>query len=331
MLATLRGTAKSVLRRLISAVGGVVISQHTYRHILAHRANAIAELTNLENLDLKAGLTGVVFSKDRALQLYSLLHSYFELVENPVEMFIIYSASSDKHSKAYRDVIEALNNSSVAVTFVREAKSFRETVLEVLKQVKTKNIFFLVDDIIFIRPLNFQVAAVVNPLKSILSFRHSPHLRRSYTGNTRQMPPEFNSVHGNPELLEFKWFEQGSEWSDPWSFDGQVLSTAEVRVLTRLSDFKAPNTYEGALKQFNEITKDRSGLCFGESKILNLPINRVQSEVPNLSGNVSPEFLLEQWDKGLMLDTRKFNTHIPLSPHEEHSVSFIQRAFPSQS
>ena len=331
MPATLRATAVRVLRCLVNSVDGVVISQLTYRQILAHRAIAVTELTVQENLNLIPGLTGVVFSKDRALQLYSLLYTYFKLIKNPVEMYVVYSASTDKHALAYLELAESLKNSPVQVTFIKEFKSFRETVLEVLTQVKTKNIFFLVDDIIFIRPLNLQVAIAIDPLKSILSFRHSPHLRRSYTGNTNQQPPEFTLIPGAPELLEFKWFEQGSEWSDPWSFDGQVLSTAEVRVLSRLSHFKAPNTYEGALKQFNEITTGRSGLCFIESKILNLPINRVQSEVPNLSGNVSPEFLLEQWDKGLMLDTNKFETYVPLSPHEEHPVNFIERALPYRS
>ena len=126
-------------------------------------------------------------------------------------------------------------------------------------------------------------------------------------------------------MLRFEWFEQGNEWSDPWSVDGQVLSVAEVHVLTRLSDFNAPNSYEGALKSFNDLAVGREGVCYSESKVLNLPINRVQAEVMNFSGNVPPEFLLEQWRKGMMLDTGFLMNHIPRAPHEEHLMAFKKR------
>jgi hypothetical protein len=326
MKAALRTIARRFLYYVVDTIGGVLLSHRAYGQILTQRARAVLELTRLENIDLKPGLTGVILSKDRALQLYTLLHTYFRLVKNPVPIFVIYNTSTDSHATAYSEVAAAFKKTSPKVVFAHEIKSFRDTLLDILAQVSTKNIFFLMDDIIFIRPLDLKVASEIDPLRSILSLRHSPHLRRSYTAAVTQKPPNFVSAPNDPGLLAFKWFEQGNEWADPWSLDGQILSTAEVRVLTRLSDFKAPNSYEGALKTFNDIAKNRNGVCYGESKILNLPINRVQNEVPNLSGGVSPEFLLEQWNKGLMLDTSMFDTHVPHSPHEEHPVVFKKRA-----
>jgi hypothetical protein len=329
MKAALRSIVSKFLRRVATLVGGTLLSQQMYNQLLTQRARAVSELVVLEKIGLKPGLTGVVLSKDRALQLYTLLYTYFKLVENPASLFIIYSASTESHARAYSEVVTMLEKVTVKLTFVRETMSFRETLLKILAQVNTKNIFFLVDDIIFIRPLNLKVASEIDPLQSILSFRHSPHLRRSYTAAVDQAPPNFVPAPYGTDVLTFKWFEQGNEWADPWSLDGQILSTAEVRVLTRLSDFKSPNSYEGALKTFSDIVKNRSGICYGESKIVNLPINRVQSEVPNYSGSISPEFLLEQWNKGLMLDTSMFETHVPRSTHEEHPVSFKKRgSFP---
>ena len=321
----MRVIATKLLRYFVGIVGGVVISIKAYNQLLTQRGRAVSLLASQENLSLKPGLTGVVFSKDRALQLYTLLYTYFKLVDNPVSLFIIYNASTAAHAKAYREVEDALKNVSVKVTFIRENLNFRKMVLDVLVHVNTKNLFFLVDDIIFIRPLNLELASTIDPLQSILSLRHSPHLRRSYTAATNVTPPLFFPSKEAEDVVCFKWFERGYEWSDPWSVDGQILSTAEVRVLTRVSDFKAPNTYEGTLKTFNDIAKARGGMCYTESKILNLPINRVQSEVRNYSGSTSAEYLLGQWNKGLMIDTSMFENHIPQSPHEEHQVTFVSR------
>jgi len=283
------------------------------------------ELVAAEQNDLEAGLTCVIFSKDRALQLHALLESYLAKVQNPVPVFVIYGASDDGHARAYREVETCFSGGTVPVSFVPDGKGFRETLLSVLGGVRTRSIIFLVDDILFISAVDLTLASTIDPQVEVLSLRHSPHLRRSYTANVEQPPPAFQPSGIHPEVLRFNWFEQGNEWSDPWSVDGQVLSTAEVRVITRISQFRAPNSYEIALKTFNDMVKDRSGLCYTESKIINLPINRVQAEVANISGSISPAYLLEQWNKGLMMDTAMFEGHIPTAPHEEHTVGFRRR------
>ena len=312
-------------RRFAVFFDGILLSKKAYQQLLMQRAHAVEELVTLQKVGLEPGLACVVFSKDRALQLYTLLHTYFLHVKNSAPVVVIYSASSDEHAQAYSELKSLYKLLNVDIEFIREAKSFRHTLLEVLVNIRVLSIFFLVDDIVFIRPLDLAIVAEIDPQQAILSLRHSPHLRRSYTANANQQPPVFCPTEISSDLLEFEWFQKGHEWSDPWSVDGHVLSTAEVSVLTRVSQFKAPNSYENVLKTFNDIVKGRKGMCFKESKILNLPINKVQSENNNHSGNVSPDFLLKQWNKGLMIDTSIFDKHIPLSPHEEHEISFRLR------
>ena len=325
----LRVIATGALRYIVKLAGGVVLSKRAFELLCTQRNRAVSKLISLENCKLEPGLTGVVFSKDRALQLYTLLHSYFRLVENPAPLFIIYDVTTDGHAKAYRQIEDTLENSVVKVTFIREKSNFCHVLQDILSKIHTKNVFFLVDDIVFIRKIDLRLASAIDPFQTILSLRHSPHLRRSYTAGVDQNPPNFTPYQENSGLVCFEWFEQGNEWSDPWSVDGQVLSTAEVRILTLVSDFKAPNTYEAALKTFNDIVKGRNGMCYTESKILNLPINRVQDETENYSGNISTEYLLKQWNKGLMLDLSLLDDHIPQSPHEELPVKFVSRqSFP---
>lgn len=322
----LRFTAVHLLRRFTNYFGGVLLSKKIYQQIFVQRAHAVAELVAKEKAGLDQGLACVIFSKDRALQLYTLLHTYFARVKNPVPVYVIYSVSNEAHAQSYREVEAAFSGHVVGVNFVPDEDSFRDSLLAVLRQIHVTSIFFLVDDIIFIRPVDLSIATAIDPQRWILSLRHSPNLRRSYTANVSQQPPNFFPTEISSDLLAFNWFEQGHEWSDPWSVDGQILSTAEVRVLTRISQFKAPNSYEVALKTFNDIAKGRGGICFKESKILNLPINRVQSEINNFSGSVSTAFLLDQWNKGLMIDADMFDDHTPLAPHEEHLLRFRRRA-----
>lgn len=315
---------KTAISAAAQACGATVLSQRAFDELRATRRKAIAELAALEEKGLKPGLTGVVFSCDRALQVYSLIATYLERVKNPAPLTVQYRASTPAHAKAYKEVEAAFATAPVRITFVPESK-FRDTLPQVLASVPTRNMFFLVDDIVIIRPLDLKLAADVNPTETILSLRLSPHMRRSYTANVAQMPPSFKPAREGAELLEFAWFKEGNEWSYPYSVDGHVFSTAEIRVLTRLATFKAPNTYEGALMEFQDLCETRRGLCYTEAKILNLPLNRVQDEVQNIAGDVSPEFLLEQWNKGLMLDTSSLRTHTPRAPHEEHPLTLKKR------
>lgn len=314
-----------VVRRLIGAVGGVLLSNQDAANLTAQRDRAVMELAVIENRNLEQGLVGIIVSRDRALQLYSLLFTYCELVVNKVPLIVIYAFTTIEHASAYEEVNELFSKLYPDIRFVKEVDCFRDTLINILNTVVAKNVFFLVDDIVFIRNVDLAIASTLDTSRHVLSFRHSPYLTRSYTANRNQMPPTLSRFGEVCDLFEFRWFEMGNEWSDPWSLDGQILSTAEVRVITRVSSFSGPNSYESALKSFNSLCRERLGLCYFESKILNLPINRVQSEYANMSGSVSPEYLLEQWNKGMMLDTTRLRTHIPRSPHEDHVMCFTIR------
>ncbi|MCG3775256.1 MAG: hypothetical protein JW395_2087 [Nitrospira sp.] len=307
----------------MAALDGVVLSEKALASLLSQRDRAVSVLIEKALLRCTPGITGIVFSKDRALQLYALLQSYFANVNVPAPLYIVYGASSEGHARAYREVASEL--ASRPVTFIDDSPGFRTTLIGVLESITTSNLFFLVDDIVFLREVDFSMLPMLNALEHVLSLRHGPHLRRSYTSNVDQAPPVFRPSGIHPELLEFSWFEQAHEWSDPWSVDGQVLSTAEVSVMAQVSGFQAPNSFESALKSFNSLAAGRQGLCFRESKILNLPLNRVQDEVPNRKGNVSADRLLDEWNRGMMLDISGFSKIIPRSPHEEHPVTFKKR------
>jgi len=313
------------LRWFVNAMGGIVLSEKAYSDLVNQRNCAVLKLAKIFGAELKLGLTGIVVSKDRALQLYALLRSYEEFAENYAPLYIIYTASNDTHKKSYQDIKTLAAKINIPIYFIEEKNGFRATLLNVVMEINDRNIFFLVDDNIFIRKFDLSFAANLNTEEYILSFRHSPHIRRSYTANQNQDPPKLAPYLDEGGLFEFSWFEKGNEWSDPWSLDGQVLPTSEVKAIAIASSYIAPNTFESSLKSFNDFCRDRKGLCYFESKLINLPINRVQNECNNRSGNISVEYLLNQWNFGMMMDTSMLSKHTPISTHEEHPIAFKKR------
>ena len=316
---------KIILKIVANYFGAVLLSKMTYEIVLNQRKALFDLLLSNSKDELISGTACIIFSKDRPMQLYALLDSYFRYVYNPIPITVIYSNKNKSQKDAYSDVIKYFKKSQTKIDFINETKSFKEVFLQKLSKIREEKILFLVDDIIFIKPVDFNNFKKINTKTHILSLRHSPFLRKSFPTNTYHSPPSFKKCRFCDALLEFDWFESGGEWSDPWSLDGQLLNTSEVLLISNASNFKAPNSFEIALKAFNDIVIGRKGLCFNESKILNLPMNRVQNEVNNISSNISVDFLLDKWNQGYCIDTSIFRDHVPLSTHEDHPITFIKR------
>jgi hypothetical protein len=47
---------------------------------------------------------GIVFSKDRAMQLHALLSSDFSYVKNPLPLYILYTFSNERHARSYEEL-----------------------------------------------------------------------------------------------------------------------------------------------------------------------------------------------------------------------------------
>ncbi len=263
--------------------------------------------------------TGIIFSFNRPVQLELLLRSYFTLAQNPVPLIVQYGAKGEAFKAAYAEVAALYPQ----VTWVAEER-FRPTLEGVLAGLTTPKVFFLVDDIVFIRPTDMAAFAALPVDTAVPSLRLAPTLNYSYTSAQAQQPPQFRPGAG--EMLSFTWGEQWNEWSYPMSVDGHLFSTAEVCVMARTAAYKAPNSFEGALMRFAPAFMGRQGLCFAAPKIFNNPCNKVQSEVANLAGSISPESLLARWQAGERLALAPYLDLHVTAPHMERDLVFEARA-----
>ncbi len=269
----------------------------------------------------------IVFSKDRALQLHSLLSSYFEKTHFPAPVHVLYHPSTRSHEKAYNELIPLFRARPVFFRKQTDARSFRRDFLCLVGSIRSGTLLFLVDDIVFTEDVNLLDLTKFDMEESVPTLRMGLNLKRCYTMQQNQPFPRWSSGNGNDEdKVYWKWKEGAYDWGYPLSVDGHLFSTWEIIVMSRLSRFRGPNSLEHSLQRFRRLFKDRKGVCYRKSKVMNLAINKVQRENENICGNIHPELLREQWEQGFQMDYRRFYGFHNESAHQEVPIRFVKRA-----
>ena len=149
-----------------------------------------------------------------------------------------------------------------------------------------------------------------------MSLRLSPDIKYCYTSNIFSPPPEFD-----PNLV-WNWQKQpkNSDWGYPMSLDGHIFRTSEIydRIIFNRS-FNNPNTLETQLA--SRPMSSPLMICYSESKIVNIPANKVQNIYSNRHAQMCDlddlnQQFLNNYRLSLkpILDTKNISVHqeIPL-------------------
>lgn len=267
-------------------------------------------------------ISAVVFSKDRAMQLHALLTSFFETAVGKCEIAVIYKSSTEAHKIAYEEVARIFGEK---VKFVEQESypSFRDCLEQTASQLNRGKIFFLVDDIVFTEVVDYQFLASLDLSDTVFSLRMGEHLDYSYVVNSIQPLPKTLEVKNG--YLTWQWSEGKLDWGYPLSVDGHVFSTSEVLLWIKYLDFGSPSSFENSLQKLRHIYRQKRGMSFKKSRIVNIPANKVQDEVNNLHGSIHQDDLLQQWFDGLAIDPGKFRGWINHSVHQEADFHLIKR------
>lgn len=324
-------TLRAVLRK-----GGYELTKSNRMQALLARQDALLRAA-AEALPLASGkgkapvAEGVVFSKDRPLQLHLLLQSYADMVSNPVPLHVQYAASTPAFAKAYDEVLACFPKLDLRV--VKETR-FKATLLPLLDSLRAEKMFFLMDDDVFIQKVDMTKHASVDPKHVTMNVVLSPQVSHCYTTQKTVAPPLFTQVKGRKELREFRWSELNgglhSMWTYPMMVDGTLFDTREMRLMAATTDYKAPNSFEGALMEFAHGFRQRRGYCYEKAVLMNLPLNKVQTENANHAGSSGVEEMLATWQQGLCIDPTPyygmdftgFKTKEPL---DELAVNLVPR------
>ena len=199
-------------------------------------------------------LSIIIFSKDRALQLDSLLRSIKDNFKISFEAInILFNTSDNIFANGYKILMgrNYFNN----IHWIKE-KYFRDDIIEIINGLSDDSkVMFIVDDDIVFRPFKEKY------LLGYLTNKHlfiSLRLSRKYTSNR---PPKFIN---ESRYLEWKWYtlnnkkKKYNHWHYPFSVDGNIFNTIDIKVIITGIDFKAPNSFEGAMDSNKVVSSDPS-------------------------------------------------------------------------
>lgn len=260
----------------------------------------------------------IVFSKDRAMQLHGLLSTLREKVSPVVSVHVLYLASSSSHQKAYDDVNDIFGKQNVRFIQQTNDHSFKQNLLEILFSLTCDMLFPLVDDILFTEPLDLNDIIKFDPDVFVPSIRMGQNLTRCYVQQSPQPLPHFlDHPVSQSDKIVWQWDKGELDWSYPLSVDGHFFARREITAMAALLSFSAPNSFEDQLQIFKPWFQTRYGIGYKKSKIVNIPCNRVQTEINNLSGDIHPDELLAKWQRGYQIDYKKFYGIVNESAHQE--------------
>ena len=271
---------------------------------------------------------GVVFSKDRAMQLHALIRSYVRHVAAPrPPLTLLYRASTPAHAKAYEEAIDLVRRENAALELEAREESalgFRGTLLSTLERIEASCVFCLVDDDLFIRPLDFSVFGSHDLRTTVPSLRLGRHITHAYVDNRDYAVPALTPAVGG--LLRWQWAAGEGTWNYPMSVDGNLFDRGELLAMARFLAFHGPNSFEtGLVRAFGPLFSLRAGVCFEQARLVNIPWNCVQQEVANRCGSLTEAELLRRWQAGECLDIAGMDGLTATAPHVEVEARFILR------
>lgn len=251
---------------------------------------------------------GIIFSKDRALQLHALLSSYFENVKNPIILNVLYTTSTKEHEQSYQQIRKIFENNNV---FLIKEKNFKNQVLQFIRNPDTSKIIFLCDDILFVEPIDLNDVTKYNPLVAIFCLWRGLDSTYCFSHHKYEELPLFiDNVITDSNMKSWIWGNafKSLDWSYPLSIGANMFSREEMCLLLEPLDFKAPNSLEGKLQKYNYIFKNRYGVCYNKAPVGSIPANIVNVEITdnNITNDLNADELLEIWNQGNRIEYEKY-------------------------
>jgi glycosyltransferase involved in cell wall biosynthesis/ADP-heptose:LPS heptosyltransferase len=267
-------------------------------------------------------LGGLIFSKDRAMQLRTTLDSLFLHCGDSKEydLFVLYRTSSKLHYEQYRQ----LKGMYPGVLFFEE-RDFKNQVLQVVKSYEY--ILFLVDDNIFVGPFSLSdIKSALATEKQALGFslRLGANTNYCYSLSSPQKLPQFEEV--NAHIIRYSWPGQQCDFGYPLEVSSSVYRCADILFLIEQSQFDNPNQLESAINKGKGSYKSMPYmLIFKRSVTFCNPVNVVQDTYNNKFGTVhsyTAEQLANDFSKGKIIDVKKYIGFTPNAVHQEVPIYY---------
>ncbi len=215
---------------------------------------------------------------------------------------VLYKTSSDKYRSAYAAVFDRHKSADLDAVLEQD---FKADVCNIIRAKQYTRVAFLVDDQVFIAPVNLKKILTLDPNLATYSLRLGKRIIRSQpAGGALTGHPPFLQLDGLPnDWLAWHWVNGPGDWRGANCLDGNVLSRAMVLAALEhpiAARIAGPQTLEMSLNGSGIATP--IGICGLEPQVVNLAINRVSDEkywYPH--GTIEADKLLEAWQSGYQL------------------------------
>jgi hypothetical protein len=242
----------------------------------------------------------IIFSFDRPLQLYALLESIEKNVHDLNDVFVIYRTTEKKYGAAYDEVFKTFNF-AIPVQQTARANDFKEKVRYCFYTGRSEYIVFAVDDIIITAPIFLDdcIRCLREAQGYAFYLRLGKNLNYCYALNKQQAHPKFMV---NADYLVWRLDRGVGDWIYSHTVDMAVYKKSMISGYIDMLSYSNPNTFEGQWAA-RHAPAHAMGVCYPHSKMINIPLNRVQDAYKNRHMDfATKEELLALFNAGKKID-----------------------------
>lgn len=276
-------------------------------------------------------MVGVIFSKDRPMQLDALLCSFALHCQDArnVKINVLYKTSDAFQESLYQELAQDYPQ----VQFVAE-KDFKEDLIRLLQD--SRYILFLVDDTLFVR--SFHLAEIVSHLRETeeslgFSLRLGKNTVYCHHADTDVPLPGFRPA--SQRVQKYIWSNACWDFGFPLEVSSSVYRADDVFPLFEQLAFSGPNNLEMQLDSQKSKFGNREFLsCYERSVAFSAPLNKVQTVGECRAGQkeeYSPAFLGRLFREGRRIDVFTYAGFVPNAPHVEVELKFCEKNVRSES
>jgi len=268
------------------------------------------------------GLHVIVFSKDRACQLDSLLRSIRDHFRLPRRsLTVLHRASGDEYAAAYRKLVD--RHILPGIRWAPES-SFSEDLRSIIGDLPERDrVMFLVDDDVVVREFGDE---------RLLERFTSRHLFVSLRCSRRYPVAALPRFISSEPFLEWRWRygrRKRLVWNYPFSLDGNVHHVAHIKRILRHIAFQAPNSLEGRMHAYRHawwVKRIPLALAPAEAVVVNNPLNRVQTEGETWHRDIDPAELNRAYLDGKHIDNAALYAAVPTAVHSALPLQLVERS-----
>ena len=264
----------------------------------------------------------IIWSFDRACQVDLLLRSIKDKFKSAGDVYVLYHCSSDEFAKGY-SVVQSIEY-SLNIHWIRQG-DFEKNTRDILGWIKTPCFLPLSDDDVFVNEVTVSdkiIDLLAGPEYNAFSLKGGLNITHNYP-NWDCPQPNFTWI--DQDILSWVWGDSPRQldWGYPSCVNAYVFNRDYYLQLIYALKFNRPVALETEL---NLCVQQRIGIyktkmmCYKQSSLLNLPVNRVQPMVDNPFGEkfaITTKELNDKFLNGEQISTSNIYDKPMHMPNEE--------------